>query len=152
MGLSNVVYSSELPEKEVTLGNRKLVNFNITEELVDEENNIVHYKYNQLIFNKTDSQEVIDKTLTKEKEILAKELKTDKLNTLTVTYNGNEYDADDSARLNMSTVVLEKEVSDIVSWKLADNSWVDVPVSDIVEALFIARQAVENIIKGIDND
>ena len=144
MSSSRVVYSGEKPQETELIGSRKLINFNI----IKIDSDIETYKYNQMSFLITDTKEVQDIAIEKEKAVLAKLEKQDLLSNLKVTIGNNTYDANEYARLNMSTIVMEKTSQDLVSWKMSDNSWNEVLVSEIAEALFLARQAVEAIIKG----
>ena len=80
---------------------------------------------------------------------VAKQAKLEALATLTVTTTaGNEFDGDDVARSDMMAAKQASEILGITSsnWKLADNSWKLIELSELKEALALAIQAKGNIL------
>ena len=78
----------------------------------------------------------------------AKRAKQLHLDTIIVTVNGNEFDGNDKARLNMLSAIQSAEVVGIdkTYWKLADNTVMEVTVSDLKQALAKAVQRVGEIV------
>lgn len=90
----------------------------------------------------------------KEATRLAKEAKLLALDTITVTTtNGNTFDGNESARVNMSNAI---DASVFLGqteayWKLADNSIVLVGLDELKEALALSIQRVGEIVTGTDS-
>lgn len=78
----------------------------------------------------------------------AKRAKQLHLDTIIVNVNGNEFDGNDKARLNMISAIQSAEVVGIDKnyWKLADNNVVEVTVGELKQALAKAIQRVGEIV------
>ena len=99
---------------------------------------------------------IVDPYMTAE-ELVAKELydaKQAKLNALAVltvtTSNGNEFDADDIARQDMLSAIIASDTLGLTEkeWKLADNTWKIIQLSELKEASALAIQAKGAILAG----
>ena len=80
---------------------------------------------------------------------VAKQAKLEALATLTVTTTaGNVFDGDDTARSDMMAAIQASEILGITSsnWKLADNSWKLIELTELKEALALAIQAKGTIL------
>lgn len=94
---------------------------------------------------KAKEQEKLD-TLNVEELAKAKSLA---LSTLTVTTSqGNTFDGNFEARLNLTNAIMASDITGNTStpWKLADNSVVTVELSELKEALALAIQEVGRIV------
>ena len=78
----------------------------------------------------------------------AKRAKQLHLDSIIVNVNGNEFDGNDKARLNMLSAIQSAEVVGIdkTFWKLADNSVVEITVNELKQALAKAIQRVGGIV------
>ena len=89
--------------------------------------------------------EIAEKTIQELKA--AKELA---LASITVTTtNGNTFDGNETARVNMTSAILSSEVIGMTedTWKLADNTEVLVTIDELKEALALSIQEVGRIVK-----
>lgn len=78
-----------------------------------------------------------------------KAAKTYTLNSLTVTTtNGNTFDGNETARVNMTSAILASEVIGKTedTWKLADNTSVVITITELKEALALSIQEVGRIV------
>lgn len=78
-----------------------------------------------------------------------KQAKADALNSITVTTtNGNTFDGNETARVNMTSAILSSEVIDKTeaTWKLADNTSAVVTIDELKEALALSIQEVGRIV------
>ena len=79
-----------------------------------------------------------------------KQAKADALNSIKVTTtNGNTFDGNETARVNMTSAILSSEVIGMTedTWKLADNTEVLVTIDELKEALALSIQEVGRIVK-----
>lgn len=96
-----------------------------------------------------ETQAEITTRQTNEANVLAKEAKLLALNTITVTtINGNIFDGDETARLNMNNAISSSQFLGLTeaTWKLADNSTALVQLTELQEALALAIQKVGDIV------
>ena len=77
-----------------------------------------------------------------------KRAKMDALTEIVVEVNGKSFDGNETARLNMISVIQASELLDITenAWKLADNSVATVSVADLKQALAKSIQEVGRIV------
>jgi len=71
----------------------------------------------------------------------AKYVKEDALKSITVTTsNGNTFDGDDVARVDMLNAILASETLGLTEhpWKLANNEWVTIQIEELKEASALA--------------
>ena len=68
---------------------------------------------------------------------------------MVTTSNGNVFDGNESARINMTSAIMSAELINKTeeSWKLADNSIKLVSLDELKEALALSIQEVGNIVK-----
>ena len=70
------------------------------------------------------------------------------LNSITVTVNGNTFDGNETARVNMTSAILAYEVIGKTedTWKLADNTSAVITITELKEALALSIQEVGRIV------
>jgi len=102
---------------------------------------------------KTKKFEVKDFRTDKEKEeeitLQKKAKKVEQLNTLVVTTSqGNTFDGNETARLNMVSAIQSAELLGQISnnWKLADNTVKEISLNELKEALALSIQKVGEIV------
>jgi len=84
-----------------------------------------------------------------EKALETKQTKVTALQTITVTTSsGNIFDGNESARINMVSVIAVADIAGITEkqWKLADNTVKLITLAELKEALLLAILAVGEII------
>ena len=76
------------------------------------------------------------------------------LNSITVTVNGNTFDGNETARVNMTSAILASEVIGKTedTWKLADNTSVVITITELKEALALSIQEVGRIVMVTSKD
>ena len=136
------VNGNSIPEKVVVLGNKTYLNLGIKDVSYTNEdgNEISLFEYEQFVFDKSVGKSVLDRA---EKEY--------KLTNLVVTTsNGNKFDGNLDARVNMLSSIQSAELIGKTEeyWKLADNSVVLISVTELKEALTLAIQKVGKIVTG----
>jgi len=75
-----------------------------------------------------------------------KEINQKTLDSLTVTVNGNTYDANEPSQQRMSRKIQLHLTTDLIDWKLSDNTIVNVPVADLKEAMRLAMVEQANLV------
>ena len=87
-------------------------------------------------------------TNSEQYKLLLKKEKRAKLDSIKVEVNGNLFDGNETARLNMLSAVQAANVNGITkaNWKLADNTIVEVTIDDINTALVKSIEAVGSIV------
>ena len=87
-------------------------------------------------------------TNSEQYKLLLKKEKRAKLDSIKVEVNGNLFDGNETARLNMLSAVQAANVNGITkaNWKLADNTIVEVTIDDINTALAKSIEAVGSIV------
>lgn len=99
----------------------------------------------------TDLRNQIPISLIKEpvesENLISKQKQIDKL---TVFYNGNEYQANDTS-INMINSYINSEYKDVINWKTKDNEIVPLTLDDLKKLLRLILQKI-NSIRNIENN
>ena len=136
-------------EKEPFNGREQLEDWNEIEEFIE----IAKLKGNQpnsySVWN--GNEWVEDEILKNEFIILDKKAEKNlRLSQIVVTTsNGNVFDGNESARINMTSAIMSAELINKTEeyWKLADNSTKLITLDELKEALALSIQEVGNIVK-----
>ena len=136
-------------EKEPFIGKEQLEDWNEIEEFID----LATLKSNQPnSYSVWDGNKwVEDEILKNEFVILGKKAEKNlRLSQIVVTTsNGNVFDGNESARINMTSAIMSAELINKTEeyWKLADNSTKLITLDELKEALALSIQEVGNIVK-----
>jgi len=119
--------------------------FSDTEEYTDIDGTVISSK------TKAEHEAEYMAMLAKEAEAIAKAERLKQLEVLTVTTtNGNTFDANNQARLDMSNGIQVSEILNVTQtvWRMADDSEVLIQIAELKEALALSLQAYATL-KGI---
>lgn len=125
----------------------KLFKFNVrSEEKADEQTGSVTtvYTYDEALFADGIADEIMEAMVAKQAKAGEKRIANEAVSKLTVTTEaGNTFDADPQARADLADGILASETTGVTSkvWRLADNSEVEIDITQLREAHLLAIEA-----------
>ena len=152
------VESHELPLPEEVIGNKKYVNIMVEEYGVELEDGEVQtrYRYHQLKFGATDSEEAVQKQVEKYRKEATDKAKDEKLERLTVTTSGGKvFYGDPTSRTDLADAIAVAVENGITSttWKLAEewegSRYSVVTLDELQEARRLALEEKGKIVGAI---